>query len=220
MTVGELLARGLPQKVVFVGGATTGLYLTDPAAPPVRPTSDVDVVVDVASYMEYSGPLREALKKLGAREDTAEGAPLCRWTLAGTTIDVMAPDERVLQFTNRWYSRVLENPRPHRLSDGTEILVTTGPLFLATKVEAFNGRGGGDFMSSEDIVIIFDGRSELVDEVKTAEPELRRFLKKAFAEWLEHPYFGYAVEGAVEDGRVDEVLERMRAIAELDLDSV
>ena len=31
-------------RVVFVGGAAVTLWITDPAAPPVRPTNDVDVV--------------------------------------------------------------------------------------------------------------------------------------------------------------------------------
>ena len=35
----------LRERVVFLGGATTGLLITDPAAPPIRPTEDVDVIV-------------------------------------------------------------------------------------------------------------------------------------------------------------------------------
>jgi len=31
-------------RVVLVGGATVTPWITDPAAPPVRPTKDVDVV--------------------------------------------------------------------------------------------------------------------------------------------------------------------------------
>ncbi|MCP4447623.1 MAG: hypothetical protein GY811_20130 [Myxococcales bacterium] len=31
-------------EVVFVGGATLGLLVSDPAAPMVRPTDDIDVV--------------------------------------------------------------------------------------------------------------------------------------------------------------------------------
>jgi hypothetical protein len=34
---------------VFVGGATLGLWITDPAAPEPRPTKDVDLIVEVAS---------------------------------------------------------------------------------------------------------------------------------------------------------------------------
>jgi len=45
----DLLERGaaalgeLVDEVVFVGGATIALWITDPAAPPPRPTKDVDV---------------------------------------------------------------------------------------------------------------------------------------------------------------------------------
>lgn len=32
-------------RVVFLGGCTTGLFITDPAAGDIRPTKDVDVIV-------------------------------------------------------------------------------------------------------------------------------------------------------------------------------
>lgn len=35
----------LAQNVVFVGGASTGLLITDPVFPDVRPTIDIDVIV-------------------------------------------------------------------------------------------------------------------------------------------------------------------------------
>ncbi len=56
----ELAVRSLDQEllgeVVFVGVATLPSWITDEAAPPLRPTADVDVVVviDVATRMEYA----------------------------------------------------------------------------------------------------------------------------------------------------------------------
>jgi hypothetical protein len=41
----ERLVRVLPE-IVFVGGCTTGLLITDPAASPVRATDDVDVATN------------------------------------------------------------------------------------------------------------------------------------------------------------------------------
>jgi len=55
----ELLERGvaalgnLVDEVVFVGGATIPLWITDPAAPPPRPTKDVDVIIEVATRSAY-----------------------------------------------------------------------------------------------------------------------------------------------------------------------
>lgn len=46
----ELAAESLGElreDVVFVGAATVTLWITDPGAPPVRPTRDVDVVAEV-----------------------------------------------------------------------------------------------------------------------------------------------------------------------------
>jgi len=42
----------LNEQVVFVGGAVTGLYADDPAAPEVRPTKDVDIVIEIASIVQ------------------------------------------------------------------------------------------------------------------------------------------------------------------------
>jgi hypothetical protein len=50
------LLRPVLSELVFVGGCATGLLLTDPAAAGVRPTKDVDAIVDVTSYAKYVGP--------------------------------------------------------------------------------------------------------------------------------------------------------------------
>lgn len=39
----------LCEQVVFVGGATVPLFLTDPAAPTPRSTQDVDVIAEIAT---------------------------------------------------------------------------------------------------------------------------------------------------------------------------
>ena len=49
----------LREQVVFLGGATTALLVTDPAAPAPRPTRDVDVIIEVGSLVEYNTTLRE-----------------------------------------------------------------------------------------------------------------------------------------------------------------
>ena len=41
----------LRERVVFLGGCATGLLLTDPAAPALRTTLDVDVVIAVGSHL-------------------------------------------------------------------------------------------------------------------------------------------------------------------------
>ena len=45
--------RPLLDELVFLGGCTTGLMMSDPAAAGVRPTKDVDVITEIASCVEY-----------------------------------------------------------------------------------------------------------------------------------------------------------------------
>jgi hypothetical protein len=88
------LLRPMLDELVFVGGCTTGLLLTDSAASGIRPTDDVDAIVDVASYAEYAS-LSERLRELGLAEDTTEGAPLCRWRHKDFIVDVMPVGKEV-----------------------------------------------------------------------------------------------------------------------------
>jgi len=44
----------LRDHVVFVGGATTTLLVTDPAVVDIRPTQDIDIIVEVVSLANYT----------------------------------------------------------------------------------------------------------------------------------------------------------------------
>lgn len=90
----------LRDQVVFVGGSTVGLFVTDPVAPPVRPTKDVDVVVEVASYADYQLTIVPNLKVNGFQECTDPGAPICAWKVGGIRVDVM-PTEASVRGTAR-----------------------------------------------------------------------------------------------------------------------
>src|ERR1700676_3354505 len=93
------------------------------------------------------------------REDTSEGAPLCRWVHQHTILDVMPLDEKILGFSNRWYKAAMKSSTTKRISPDLEIRMVTGPFFIATKLEAFRGRGKGDFLGSrdlEDLVSVVD----------------------------------------------------------------
>jgi hypothetical protein len=109
----EAAARALRPilgDLAFLGGCTTGLFLTDTAAAGLRPTKDVDTITEVASYAEYA-TLSDRLRELGLTEDTSEGAPLCRWRHGALIIDVMPTIEAVLGFANRWYIPALASVR-------------------------------------------------------------------------------------------------------------
>lgn len=62
----RLLAPVL-DELVFVGGCMTGILISDPAAEGIRPTRDVDAIVDVTSYARYT-LLADRLRNLGLAE--------------------------------------------------------------------------------------------------------------------------------------------------------
>jgi hypothetical protein len=58
------MALPILDELVFVGGCTTGLFITDEAAAEVRPTIDVDAIAEITSYADYAS-FSEKLRNLG-----------------------------------------------------------------------------------------------------------------------------------------------------------
>lgn len=211
--------RPLLDELVFLGGCATGLFLTDPAAAGLRPTKDVDTITEVASYAEYA-KLSERLRELGLTEDISEGAPLCRWRHGAIIIDVMPTIEEVLGFANRWYTPALGSAEWMQI-DGLHIRVITPEYFLATKLEAFRARGGGDVSGShdlEDIITVVDGRVEIISEVRSASADVRTFIASEFQQLLAIRAFvdalpGFLLPDAANQARVPILVERLTALA-------
>lgn len=59
-------------------------------------------------------------------------------------------DERMVGFSNRWYLTAIETAQPIQIT-GRAVRIVTPALFIATKLEAFHGRGNDDVFASHDI---------------------------------------------------------------------
>ncbi len=215
----EKLAPLLDQ-IAFVGGAITALLQTDPAAAPVRPTLDVDAIISVTSYEEFTA-LDRRLSDLGFRPSTGEGAPICRWVNEKLILDLMPTDPAILGFSNVWYRPALEHAQKFKLGQ-TEIRLVTAPYFLATKLEAFHGRGKQDFHTSpdlEDIVTVIDGRAEIVDEVRLSPRGLKEYLSGEFDALLSNRDFmdalpGHLLPDVASQQRLSLIVKRMQQLVE------
>lgn len=219
----ELVARALGPEMMktmaFVGGCTTGLLLTDPyTREAVRYTDDVDVIVSVVGYLQWHN-LSEQLQAKGFR--IAINEPVnCRFRLGALQVDFMPDDAQVLGFSNRWYRQALTSAQTQAVSSGTNIRLVTPPYFLATKLEAFKGRGNNDLLSShdaEDLLNLIDGRAELATELLQIPAELRAYLAHEFTQLLAHPSIAYAVQSTAAGNAQRETLifERLEYIATL-----
>ncbi|WP_022663108.1 hypothetical protein [Paucidesulfovibrio longus] len=212
------LLGDLAEQFVFVGGAATGLLITDPAIPNLRPTLDVDVIVEVATRFEYYR-LEDALRERGFQNDMDV---VCRWHHGPIVLDVMPTDPAILGFANRWYGDAARHALAMEL-DGIPLRVVSSPYFLATKLEAFRGRGEGDFMAShdmEDLIALIDGRLEIVADVEAADNEVRDYLAQSMGHLLANDDFLDALPGhlpgdAASQQRMPIIEERMREIAKM-----
>jgi hypothetical protein len=88
----------------------------------------------------------------------------------------------------------------HRLGiAGHGARIVTPPLFIATKLEAFHGRGGDDVFTShdlEDIITVVDGRPEIVDDVGAAAREVSAHISTEVGSLLRNPDFIEALAGS------------------------
>ncbi len=218
-----VVARGLKDlkdQVVFVGGATVDLYITNPGGEPLRATDDVDCVIEITSRAGYRA-LEEKLRDLKFTHPLDEvRPPICRWRFSGILVDVMPTDEAVLGFSNRWYPDGMAHAEKRTLPDGQEIAIFSLPYFLASKIEAFLGRGKNDFYGSqdmEDIVTVIDRAEDLRDKVLGAPKAVKNYIREKFGSFLSNELFVQSVTGhlgpGVGPGRVERALELLRDLA-------
>ena len=155
--VATALESSLLADVAFVGGCTTGLWVTDAfSRQGIRFTDDVDLIVSVMGKAGWYR-LRDQLLASGFSESSEDIS--CRMRLGELKVDFMPDDEDVLGFTNRWYESALENAVAYELKENLRVNVVSPVYLIATKLEAFKGRGNNDPLGSrdvEDILTLFD----------------------------------------------------------------
>ncbi len=135
----------------------------------------------------------------------------------------MPLDEKILGFSNRWYKSAMDSAQDLEIERGVRIRVVTAPYFCATKLEAFRGRGEGDYLAShdlEDLITVVDGRAELLDEVRLGSEDVRSYIESAIGQMLKDPQFidaltGYLLPDAASQGRIEVVLARLKELSKL-----
>jgi predicted nucleotidyltransferase len=210
----------LLEKVVFVGGTVVELLVTDPAIRSIRPTVDVDTVLEIPSRSDYY-ELEEDLRKLGFSQRIGSHDPLCRWYISGITVDIMPDIPEILGFSNVWYKDAFRNSIQVKIDDEITIRVLSPPYFIATKLEAFNGRGNKDYLGSpdiEDIITILDGRESIVKEIRNSTDEVINYISEQLRKLLSDQDFilsiaGHLAPDQASQDRLPLVLERIKKIA-------
>lgn len=176
----------LKEQMVFIGGAVVGLYADDPAADQVRPTTDIDLTINLLNYSNWV-QMEERLAQLGFYPDP-KGHAICSYLYNKIPVDIMPAEDSHFGQSNRWY-RIGFEDLWHAKALDEDIRILSAPVYLATKFEAFNNRGG-DYRTShdfEDIIYVLDNRATIVAEVKDSQPDVKAFLQEEFREILKNP---------------------------------
>jgi hypothetical protein len=190
----------LRERVVFLGGATIELWITDPAARAPRVTDDVDVVAEVLTLPSYTA-FQADLRDVGFHEDVFSGV-ICRWrhTESGLTLDAIPADPSLAGFGGRWLGPAAAACVTRSLPSGIAIRAVPPVHLLATKLEAFRDRGNNDCLAShdfEDIVLLIDSREELSAEMAAAGDDVKSYIKVELTRLTALRDFDYGVEGAL-----------------------
>jgi hypothetical protein len=219
--VADGLGEELLKEVAFVGGATTWLLCTDDAVlDDIRYTEDVDLVIELAGIADWQ-ELTERLATKGFKITREDSDYTCRFRFQELIVDVMPSIPEILGYANRWFVDGLAQAEQFQLPAGPRIQIFKPTYFLATKLEAFRGRGGGtayhkDF---EDILVLVDGREELLQEVRLAKPELRSYIAQGMTELIGLKTASYAIESSssvrTNPGRGKLIFDRFKALADL-----
>jgi len=179
--------QDLRPDFAFVGGSIVSLYVNDPSADTVRQTIDIDLSISLKGYGAWAR-LQDELSRLGFSPDR-DSKIICRYLYNGVTVDIMPDDENILGFSNPWYKSGLAKLEPHLLDNGLSINLFPLPYFIATKFSAFRGRGRGDHRTShdfEDIVYAIDNVTNVVDQIKSADEDVKEFLTSEYRAVLDH----------------------------------
>ncbi len=219
LLVGMAQAMGpLCEQVVFVGGCATGLLVDDTGLMDVRPTEDVDAIVEVASLAGYHR-LAGQLMQRGFKQTMADNTPPFRWYWNRMQLDLVPLDEKVLGFANPWYRVGYEQALTMRLAAGLTVRHLSAPHFLATKFEAYKDRGQNDVYLShdlEDIMTVMEGRAAIVQEMAAAHEAVLKHVSLCVAALLDMPAFHNALPGLLSDpDREQTVKARLNQISRL-----
>lgn len=212
---------GLGLKYAFVGGSIVNLLLDYPELAPVRPTDDVDVILETVTSQRYSD-VEVKLRGLGFDHDMREKAPKCRWVLGGLTVDIMPTDGAHLGLRTAWFKEALTTAAAKTVAH-TSLNLISPVAFLAIKHAAFVDRGHGDYYGSpdlEDFIAVVDGRQGIVEEVDQALAELRQCVIDSVRGLLAVPSFDEALPGhlpvdTASQQRLPTLRQKLRGIAAL-----
>ncbi len=206
-------------KYAFVGGSIVEFLIDRPDLSPVRPTDDLDVIVEVMANRRYSD-IEAILRQAGFQHDITTGAPICRWRLDDLIVDVMPTEGALIGLNTTWFAEALETATVKEIL-GVRVPLISAVAFIATKLTAFADRGKGDYYGShdlEDIIAVIDGRANIAEDIAAAPAALKNYVAAGIANLNGLSAFQEALPGhlpadSASQGRLPLLRQKLNRIA-------
>jgi predicted nucleotidyltransferase len=163
------------KEIMFVGGSVVSEYIDDPAALDIRPTADIDIVVQLLSVSELEN-IREYLANKNVYPDMESGV-ICRFKYEDIKIDVMSTKNVGWAPGNEWYELGQSKVITKSIGD-IAIKLLPVEYFIATKISAYIGRGEDPRYDKDfgDIIYILDYRSTIIEDIKRSEEKVLEYI--------------------------------------------
>jgi len=206
----------LNEQVIYVGGATVGLYINDPAADDVRPTKDVDISLSIATIAELEKIRVELTRRKFTQ--TAEDNVICRFRYEDVKIDVMNTKSIGWAPANPWFAPGFALKEKIKIEEQM-IQILPLPYFLASKFAAYNSRGKNEPRTShdfEDIIYVIENRTDIAEHIIAAPEDVKPFLLKEFESILKDRAKQEAILGNLyyetRDERYNMMIQKLKII--------
>lgn len=185
----------LCEEMVIVGGCSPALILDIDTAPDLRPTDDVDVIVQAdnyGKYIKFIGKIKERgfVEKVGDR--------IGRYICGDLVVDIIPSEHDVVGFTNKWYKKAFANAVYQKLPSGKSVKTVSSVYFIATKLEAFRDRGENDPWASsdlEDIITMLVESTNFEAEFEQADGDVQEYISREFKRLVSNENYPHFLSG-------------------------
>jgi hypothetical protein len=158
-----------------------------------------------------------AIHRKGFKRSSKKGDPTCRWYIDTIQFDIVPIVPCGTHTSNRWYEKSLDNIQEIKLGS-TQIRHLDPVFFIASKLEAFYDRGEPNNLISanlddnhdlEDIIILIDGRSNILQEIKQSNESVMGFIKSKFLEISQLSDIEDYIRNCLPQHSIDEKVKRI-----------
>lgn len=181
----DVTGTSLARKLTICGGLSPSLYSQMRPTVSLRPTVDIDVIVDVENPTAGTAEHYAFIALFEGKGFRAADPPICRYRHKDQPellVDIATTIDTGIGPTNPWYAEGVKQRQP---VDDLDLFVIPPMCFLATKLVAWKARGKGDIYGSKDLEDIFTvlvGIPDLIEEIRIGTGAMKKFVRTELLE--------------------------------------